>query len=65
MMFSRLNLTRPIRQLCNLLKVEVEKKFPKFSKIVVAGFIFLRFFNPSIAAPDKMVPNGSSSFVPN
>jgi len=47
----------PLRLLCEVMKISVARKFPKFSARSVAGFLFLRFFNPVIVAPDKIISN--------
>lgn len=43
-----------IRQLCNDLREETKKRYPDYCTIGVAGFIFLRFFNPTLVSPDKL-----------
>lgn len=39
------------RELCHFLKGEVTKKFPQHGNATVGGFVFLRFFVPSIVSP--------------
>mmetsp|Transcript_27096 Transcript_27096/g.38155 ORF Transcript_27096/g.38155 Transcript_27096/m.38155 type:complete len:597 (+) Transcript_27096:98-1888(+) len=48
-----------IRTICYHLKTEVGTKFENAGKTAVAGYIFLRFFNPTITTPDKIVQNVS------
>jgi hypothetical protein len=58
LLFSFSFFPRALRLLCYEMKKTVAQKFPEFAAKSVAGFIFLRFFNPVIVAPDKMISNG-------
>jgi hypothetical protein len=51
---------REIKQLCTYLKEKLGGKFPGYGNIGVAGFIFLRFFNPAIVTPEKVLPGITS-----
>ena len=57
-----LTINRPIREICNLFRIHVGKKFGDFWKRAVASFVFLRFFCPACVAPDafKLLEGGAT-----
>ncbi|CAG8520644.1 15640_t:CDS:10, partial [Funneliformis caledonium] len=44
---------RSFRYICHHLATAVEVKFPELKHRIVGSFIFLRFFNPTLVAPDN------------
>jgi hypothetical protein len=50
---SRAAMPPVFSEVCECLWIEVSQKFPDASHTAVAGFLFLRFFCPSIVAPES------------
>ncbi len=56
---------RQLREVCHLLREEVEKKFPGTTRISVGGLMFLRFICPAIVAPVQSGCLENSGQVPS
>ncbi len=50
---KNLYIVRSFRYVCHVLAKAVEVKYPESTLRVVGSFIFLRFFNPTLVAPDS------------
>ena len=48
-----MNFVRSFRYVCHYLAKAAEKKYPESTHTTVGSFIFLRFFNPALVAPDS------------
>ena len=44
---------RSFRYICHYIAKAVERKYPESTYTIVGSFIFLRFFNPTLVAPDS------------
>ncbi|RGB37714.1 hypothetical protein C1646_638789 [Rhizophagus diaphanus] len=50
---SKDKIPRSFRYVCHYIAKAVAEKFPESTYIMVGSFIFLRFFNPALVAPDS------------
>jgi neurofibromin 1 len=51
--FIKIVYCRSFRYVCHYISKAVAEKYPEAAYIMVGSFIFLRFFNPALVAPDS------------